>query len=92
MGIDRSDGDVSSFRIALLEVAAEEHLFDNSEETADGRSQARRVTHMKDLHAFRTNGPARCEEELSEQSSTVLPLCVAVTHHGQVQATSYPGH
>jgi predicted ABC-type ATPase len=60
--------------IALLKVAAEVHLFDNSEETADGRPQARRVMRMKDRMIV---APPSLDELLRTTPEWAKPVVVA---------------
>jgi hypothetical protein len=58
----------------LLEVAAEVHLFDNSEETADGRPHARRVMRMKDRIIV---APPSLDELLRTTPEWAKPVVVA---------------
>jgi predicted ABC-type ATPase len=60
--------------IALLEVADKVHLIDNSEETADGRPQARRVMRMKDRIIV---APPSLDELLRTTPEWAKPVVVA---------------
>jgi predicted ABC-type ATPase len=60
--------------IALLEDAAEVHLYDNSEETADGCPQARRVMRMKDRIIV---APPSLDELLRATPEWAKPVVVA---------------
>ena len=71
--------------IALLEVVAEVQLFDNSEETADGRPRARRVMRMKEWIIV---APPSLDELLRTTPEWAKPVVVAALKVNQATLAS----